>query len=418
MSNDFMAEFSTLYKTHVKDKTILLRVDINVPYDEKTGKICDSDRLKEHAKTIKELSDNGAKLVVLSHQGRKGDPDFINLDQHAELLKKHVGKDVKFVDDIIGDKAKEAIKSLRSGEILLLNNVRFLEDETLEKIPEDHKNSAIVRELSPFADIFINDAFSAAHRAHASIVGFTATLLSYAGRIMATEVEKLESVLTTMKISKRDTFVIGGAKPKEPLDVISHMLNKGTLEKVLVSGIVGNLFLMAKGHKLGATEDYIKEKKYIEFLPRAKELLEKYNDKIEVPIDVAIKVDGKRAEIPVEALPVNHAIFDIGNRTIKKYSEIIKDSVTLGLKGPTGRYEEDGFDIGTKQILEAVAESKGITLVGGGHTLEALDKFKIDRTKYTHVSLGGGALIEFLSGKPMPGIEALKKATKRQFNTA
>ena len=183
-----MAEFLTIDDADVKDKTVLLRIDINVPYDEKTRKVGDSDRLREHAKTIKELSDRGTKLVLLSHQGRKGDPDFVHLDQHAILLSKHVGKEVKFIDDIVGERSKGAIKSLRSGEILLLDNVRFLDDEAEEKTPEEHKNSTIVKALSPLADVFVNDAFSAAHRSQASVVGFTAMLPSYAGKVMATEI--------------------------------------------------------------------------------------------------------------------------------------------------------------------------------------------------------------------------------------
>ena len=398
----------------VKDKTVILRIDINVPYNEETGKICDSDRLKEHAKTAKELSKKGAKLVVLSHQGRREDPDFISLDQHAKLLKKHVGKTVSFVDDVIEEKAKKKIKSLKPGDILLLDNVRFLDDEIDEKSPKDHKESLIVKNLAPLADIFVNDAFSAAHRSHASVVGFTTVLPSYAGRVMQEEVEKLESILVTMKISKHDTFVIGGAKPKDPLEVVSHMLEEGALEKVLVGGIVGQLFLIAKGHDLGTSEDYMQKRKYIDFLPQVKELLKKHGEKIEMPVDVAIDFHGIRSEIPIENLPSNHAILDIGSETIEKYRKIIRDSVTIGFKGPPGKYEEEGFGIGTMEVLDTISNSKAISLVGGGHTLEALSKFKISRDKFTHVSLGGGALIKFLSGKPMPGIEALKSVAKNE----
>lgn len=408
-----MADFLTLDDAEVKNKTVLLRIDINVPYNEKTGKISDSDRLKEHSKTIKELSDKGAKLVVLAHQGRKGGADFIGLEQHATLLKAHTGKEIEFVSDIVGENAKEKIKSLKSSEIVLLDNVRFLEDEDVEKSPEEHKNSSIVKNLSPLVDIYINDAFSVAHRSHASVVGFTATLPSYAGRVMATEIEKLDSILTTMETSKHDTFVIGGAKPRDPLDVVNHMLKERTLEKVLVGGIVGQLFIMAKGHSLGSTEEFLKKNKYMEFLPQAKDLFGKYKDKIEIPIDVAIEVDGNREEILVETLPSDHLILDIGHKTVKKYSDIIKDSAIIGFKGPVGKYEDDGFGVGTKEVLESIAESKATSLIGGGHTLEALDKFGINREKFTHVSLGGGSLIKFLSDKPMPAVEALEKAANK-----
>ena len=408
-----MAEFLTLDDVDVKNKTVLLRIDVNVPYDEETGKISDSDRLREHAKTVRELSDKGAKLVLLAHQGRAGDPDFIHLDQHAKLLKKHMGKEISFVDDVVGEKAKKEIKSLSPGQILLLDNVRFLEDETKEKSPEEHTKSQIVKNLAPLADIFVNDAFSVAHRSQASVVGFTPLLPSYAGRNMADEVGNLEGIFATMKMSKHDTFVVGGAKPEEPLDVISHIMKKGTVEKVLTGGIIGQLFLMAKGYELGAPEEFIKKKKWIEFLPQAKELIKNYADKIETPVDLAMDFNGVRKEIPIENLPTDYDVLDIGSETMEKYSKIIKESITVGVKGPVGKYEDEKFGVGTKKILEAVGESHAISLIGGGHTLNALDIYNIDKTKFTHVSLGGGSLIQFLSGRPMPAIEALKKAAKR-----
>jgi phosphoglycerate kinase len=411
-----MVDFLTMDDVDVNGKTILLRIDINVPYDEKTGKIGDSDRMVEHSKTIKELSDNGAKVVLLAHQGRKGDVDFIHLDQHARLLEKHVGKKVEFIEDVSGEKAKEKIKSLKPCEILLLDNVRFLEDEDVEKTPEEHRNSTIVKALSEIADIFINDAFSAAHRSHASVVGFTATLPSYAGRVMSREVEKLGGILDSMKVSKNDVFVLGGAKPNEPLDVIKVMVEKDIVEKFLVSGVIGELFIMANGHNLGATENFLKKKEYLSFLPKVKELLEKHGDRIEFPVDVAIQVDDKRNEISIDDLPTESLILDIGEKTIEKYIDIIKGSSIIAFKGPSGKYEEDGFGRGTKAILETIADCGKITLVGGGNTLETIDKFKISREKFTHVSLGGGAFIEFITGKPMPAIEALKNASQKNLN--
>ncbi len=407
-----MPEYLTLDDVDVKDKTVLLRIDINVPYDPVTGKISDSDRLRDHAKTVRELSDGGAKLVVLAHQGRRGDPDFIHLDQHAKLLEKHVGKKIRFVDDIIGEKAKKEIKALRPGQILLLDNVRFLEDETPNKPPEEQAKSQIVRNLAPLADLYVNDAFSVAHRSQASVVGFTPVLVSCAGRNMASEIGPLEGIFDTMKLSKYDTFILGGAKPNEPLDVASNVLREGTVEKVLTGGIIGQLFLMAKGIDLGAPEEFIRKKGWDEFLPQAEELITKYGDKIETPIDLAIDYKGERREILIEELPTAYDALDIGSKTIEKYTEIIKDSVTIGVKGPMGMYEDDRFGIGTKKILEAVGEAHAITLIGGGHTLNAIEKYGVDKTIFTHVSLGGGSLITFLSGKPMPAIEALKKAKK------
>jgi len=408
-----MPDYLTQDDVDVKNRTVLLRIDVNVPYDLETGKISDSDRLRNHAKTIRELSDNGAKLVVLAHQGRVGDPDFIHLDQHAKLLEKHVGKKITFVDDIIGEKAKKEIKALAPGQILLLDNVRFLEDETANKTPEEHAKSQIARNLAPLADIYVNDAFSVAHRSQASVVGFTPLILSCAGRNLAGEVGPMEGIFATMKMSKYDTFILGGAKPNEPLDVASHVLRDGTVEKVLTGGIIGQLFLMAKGIDLGAPEEYIRKKGWDEFLPQAKELITEHGDKIMTPVDLAVDLDGERKEIPVEELPTDCDALDIGTKTVEKYSEIIKDSITIGVKGPAGKYEDDRFGLGTKKLLEAVGEARAITLIGGGHTLNAMEKYGVDKTKFTHVSLGGGSLITFLSGKPLPAIEALKKAVKK-----
>ena len=408
-----MPEYLTLDDVDVEERTVLLRIDINVPYDPETGKISDSDRLRDHAKTVRELSDKGAKLVVLAHQGRAGDPDFIHLDQHAKLLENHVGKEIKFVDDVIGEKAKKEIKALRPGEILLLDNVRFLEDETVNKTPAEHAKSQIARNLAPLADIFVNDAFSVAHRSQASVVGFTPLILSCAGRNLASEVGPLEGIFATMKLSKYDTFILGGAKPNEPLDVASHVLGAGTVEKVLTGGIIGQLFLMAKGVDLGAPGEFIRKRGWDEFLPQAEELIAEHGDKIETPVDLAVDIGGERKEIPVEELPTPYDALDIGSKTIEKYSKIIKESITIGVKGPAGKYEDDRFGFGTKMLLEAVGESHAISLVGGGHTLNAIEKYGVDKTMFTHVSLGGGSLITFLSGKSLPAIEALKKAVKQ-----
>ncbi|MCS7106249.1 MAG: phosphoglycerate kinase, partial [Candidatus Aenigmarchaeota archaeon] len=238
-------EFLTLDDVQVANKTVLLRVDINVPYDVEKKQIQDSERIREHAKTIKELADKKAKVVILAHQGRKGDPDFIHLDQHAKLLSKYVGKEVQFVDDIIGEKAISKIKGLKPGEILLLDNVRFLDEETEEKSSKDHAKSNLVKKLSKLADIFVNDAFSASHRSHASIVGFTEVLPSYAGRIMEKELKSEERALNPLGMN---VFVLGGAKPDDCLNIMDYIFkNKpGSIEKVLTCGTVGEIFLAAK----------------------------------------------------------------------------------------------------------------------------------------------------------------------------
>ncbi|MGC8848973.1 MAG: phosphoglycerate kinase, partial [Candidatus Bathyarchaeia archaeon] len=305
-----MAKLLTLDDFNVAGKTVLLRVDINVPYDPETGRISDSERLRAHAHTVRELADKKAKVVVLAHQGRKGDPDFIHLNQHATLLSKHSGKPVGFIDDIIGEKAESSIRRLKEGEVLLLDNVRFLEDETLEKPAPEHAKSMIVKALSPLGDLFVNDAFSAAHRSHASIVGFTQVMPSAAGRVMERELKACERALNP---ERPNMLILGGAKPDDCIAIMRHMLSKDLLDRVLSCGLVGQLILAARGVDLGAeNKAFLEKKKALALLPKVEEIDMKYGGKIEAPVDVAVEANGVRLELPVSALPTPHPIMDIG----------------------------------------------------------------------------------------------------------
>jgi phosphoglycerate kinase len=394
------------------DKTVLLRVDINSPVS-KDGKVEESDRIIEAAMTIKELISYGSKIVVLAHQGRKGKPDFVHLDQHAEILSNYVGKDVDFVDDVIGEKAVNRIKSLGNGEVLLLDNTRLLDEETEDKSPQEHSQGEMVQTLSLLADVFINDAFSAAHRSHASTVGFIPVLPSFMGRLMEREVVSLDRVITRMVGSKHDTFVLSGAKPDEPLNIMSHMLEEGTLENVLVGGVIGEMFLLADGKNLGGpTMKFLEENGYMKYLPQVKELLNKYSVNITMPMDLCVDSGGERKEVKVDELPADSQIVDIGTGTAQRYSIVIRDSENIVMKGPVGIYERDPFAQGTKIIFEAIRNSPGFSLLGGGHTVSAIKKLKVDKNDFDHVSLAGGALITYLSGKTLPVLEALKNSNQ------
>jgi phosphoglycerate kinase len=401
-------KFHTLDDFDFKDKTVLVRVDINSPWDDEKKKIMDNERIREHAKTVKELSDKNAKVVILAHQGRKGDPDFIHLDQHAVLLSEHVGKNVEFVDDVIGEKAVERIKSLQSGDILLLDNVRFLDEESLELSADEHAKSQLVTILASLFDYFVSDGFSVAHRSHASVVGFSKVLPSIAGRSMEKELLALEKAFDT---NGENVFILGGAKVEECLGIMKYLLknNPEAIEHVLTAGVLSELFLLSKRVELGKnTNEFLIKKDYLKFVPELKDLLEEYKKKIEVPVDVAIEVAGERKELQVKKLPVEQQIMDIGKKTVEKYSKIIKKADVIVVKGPAGVYEKNNFDIGTKMLLENVAKSKAFSLIGGGDTTTAMEKIGIDKKEFSYVSLGGGALITYLSGKAMPGIDVLK----------
>lgn len=401
-------DFLTLDDIDVKTKTVIIRVDLNSPFDGQKRKILDNERIKAHAKTIKELSNKKAKVVILSHQGRKGDTDFIHLNQHATLLSKHIGKKVGFVNDIIGRKAVEKIKSLKAGEIILLDNVRFLSDETLELPTEKHAKNRLVKTLAPLADFFVSDGFSVAHRSHASVVGFAKFLPCIAGRVMEKEITSIEKVFTT---KDRNVFALGGAKVEECIAIMKFLLKKPkAIGHVLTSGVLSELFLIAKGYKLGkGTDDFLRKKNYLKFVPILKELVKKYGRRIELPVDIAIKVGGNRKELLIEKLPVEQQILDVGKKTIGKYSWIIKKADVIVVKGPAGVYEKDGFEIGTRLLFRTVAKSKAFSLVGGGDTTTAIEKIRVNKKRFSYVSLGGGALITYLTGKQMPGISILKR---------
>lgn len=393
----------TLDTYNFKGKTAFVRVDLNCPVDEKTLAVEKSERIAGHAKTIAELSGRGAKVVVLAHQGRKGDYDCISLSQHSLLLGDEAKKPVKFVDDVCGAKAKSAIKSLKAGEILLLDNVRFLGDETAYKTIEENEKATIVTELSPLCDVFVLDAFSASHRAQASIVGFHKKPV-VAGRVMQCEIEALDKLRNP---SRPAVFIFGGAKPDDSIAILSQWLEEGKVDYALTCGVLGELFILASGRELGKTLEFFKENKITEHLPAAKELLAKYDGKILFPEDVAIDSGGKRKEIGIDSLPSQGMICDIGKKTAERYSKLLSGAATVMVNGPAGMYEKKEFEYGTKTLLLAIEKGKSFSVMGGGHTLSALERFKIDKSKLGYVSLAGKALIEYLSGEELPGVKIL-----------
>jgi len=408
-----MAKYLTLDDVKVKDKVVLVRVDFNSPVDPESKKVLDDSRIRAHGETtIKELVEKGAKVVILAHQGRKGDPDFIPLKQHAEILSKILDKPVKYVDDVFGEKAKNAIRNLKSGEILVLENVRTYAAETKEGTPEEHAKTELVKNLAPLANLFVNDAFAAAHRAHVSMVGFTAVLQSAAGRIMERELKSLNRILENPE--KPCVFILGGAKADDSLEISRYVLNNRIADYILTGGVVGQVFLVARGFDLGKPNmDFLEKKELKSLVPGIKGLIQKFPDNIRTPKDLAVDVNGKREEISVEELPVNHSTFDVGAKTIEDYVKVIRDAKSIVVSGPMGVFENSEFVFGTERIFGAIANSKAFSLAGGGHTIAALEEFGLFN-KISYVSTAGGALIEFLMGKKLPGVAALEKAAARK----
>jgi phosphoglycerate kinase len=405
-----LAKFKTLDDFDVVGKVVLVRVDFNSEIDLDTKQVSSDVRIKAHAETtLKELSEKGAKTVVIAHQGRKGDLDYTPLKQHAAILQKLLPKTpVKYVDDLYGDKAKTAIKNLKNGEILVVENVRSWDPETKSGTPEQQSKTALVQNLAPLADLFVSDAFSAAHRGHVSMVGFTAVLPSAAGRIMQRELTSLSKIVE--KPEHPCVYVMGGAKADDSLEISKYVLGNGVADTVLVGGVTSQLFLAAKGVSLGTpVNNFLEKKELLQFVPGIKALMEQFPDKIAVPIDVALCDGDKRLEVTVSQLPTDYPICDIGHKTVENYSKIIEAAKSIVVSGPMGVYENKEYNYGTKAVLEAIANSKAFSLAGGGNTIAAIAEYGLTK-KIGYISTAGGALIEFLMGKKLPGVVALETA--------
>jgi phosphoglycerate kinase len=406
-----MSKYKTLDDFEVKNRTVLVRVDFNSEIDPETKKVTSDVRIRAHAETtLKELAENGAKTVVLAHQGRKGDPDYTTLEEHAKVLQSILKCPVKYIDDVFGDKAKAAIKSLQSGEILVLGNVRGWDGETKSGLPEQQSKTVLVQNLAPLADFFVSDAFSAAHRGHVSMVGFTAVLPSAAGRIMERELKSLSKALE--KPEKPCVYVMGGAKADDSLEISKYVLSNGIADFVLVGGVTSQLFLAAKGIDLGkVTMEFLAAKELTQFIPGIRSLMEQYGEKIITPVDVAANVYGDRCELTLDELPTQYSIFDLGSKTVEQYEKIISTAKSIVVSGPMGVYENPQFNSGTKGVLEAIANSGAFSLAGGGNTIAAIQEYGLTK-KIGYISTAGGALIEFLMGKKLPGVVALENAVQ------
>ena len=395
----------SIEEIEIGEKRVFLRVDFNVPLEGE--RVRDDTRIVAALPTIRYALSKGAKLILASHLGRpKGKVvEELRLDPVAHRLGELLGKPVRKLNDCIGPEVEQAVAQLGPGEVVLLENLRFHPGE-------EANDPEFAQALAKLAEAFVNDAFAAAHRSHASIVGFTVLLPTVAGRVMERELKALTEIL-----EKRDRVILfmGGNKPKDCISVIDSILNRGRPEiKLLLSaGILGQLFLMAEGYDLGEPSlNYIRKKKFEEFLPKVKELKERLGDRLYRPIDVACELDGNRFEISVKMLPAPSEIMDIGGETANKYSELIlsasrEDAIIV--KGPAGAYEKEIFRRGTYMIYRALSRSKAFTLIGGGDSSTAIRLVGLSPEDFSYVSLAGGALIHYLSGEKLPGVEILKK---------
>jgi len=384
----------TIRDIDVKGKKVLVRVDFNVPIKE--GKIKDDTRIKGAIPTINYLLDHGAAVILCSHLGRPktaADIEF-TLKPVGEYLAKLLGKPVKFATDCIGPIADAAAKALKPGEVLLLENTRFH--------PEEEKNdSGMAKQLASLADIYVNDAFGTAHRAHASTEGVTHFLPGVAGFLMEKEIKYLSEAIDDPK--RPFVAILGGAKISDKIGVIKHLLTKA--DSILIGGGMANTFFKAQGYPMG---DSLVEP---DALDTAMEILTQSGTKLHLPVDVVIADkfdnDANMKIMSVGAIPDGWRILDIGPETVAKFAKTIKGCGTIVWNGPMGVFEFPKFAKGTFEIAKAVADSGAISIVGGGDSVSAIQQSGL-ASKITHISTGGGASLEMLEGLPLPGVVALQ----------
>ena len=392
--------FRTLDEAELSAKRVLLRLDLNVPTE--NGQVTDTTRLERVVPTIREIADKDGKVILLSHFGRpKGRDPKASLKPVAAKLSEIMGKPIAFVDDCIGQRAEAAVKAMQPGEILCLENTRFH--------PQEEKNDpAFVAQLARLGDVYVNDAFAAAHRAHASTEGLAHKLPAYAGRAMQAELEALEKALEQPQ--RPVAAIVGGAKISTKLDLLGNLLRK--VDVLIIGGAMANTFLLALNKPVGKS---LVER---DLVPTAQEILAKAEaDKREIllPVDAVVarkfEAHAPSRVVDVAGVADDEMILDIGPKSIEQVVSVLGRSKTLVWNGPFGAFEMQPFDTGTIEVAEAAAEltqaGKLVSVAGGGDTVAALNAAGA-ADRFTYVSTAGGAFLEWMEGKTLPGVEALR----------
>lgn len=394
----------TMDDVDMAGRTVLVRCDMNVPVDKETKQIRKPFKIEAHKETLKELMEREAKIVVLSHQSRPGKPDCISLKEHSKVLSGILDTEVKFVDDIYGEKAKGAIKELEPGEVLVLENLRFDEQENVKGNAHERSQTDMVKELSSVADLYICDAFACTHRSSPSMVGFPHVMPSIVARLMERELKATEQVNWNPKPPMG--YVLGGAKLGGTFLMMEHALEKELADYILVTGVPSLVFLKAAGYDLGkGNDEFLAKNGHDAAHKSAVKLLELGEDTIYLPIDLAVEKDGKRVEIDVDELPTKYPIKDIGSKTAEEFTRLINTMKTVFCNGTAGVFEDSNFSFGTKEIFSAIAKSSAYSVIGGGDTSGAIRKLEI--SGFDHVSSGGGALLNLLAGKESESLKEI-----------
>jgi len=367
-------DFLTLDDLDVSGKTVFLRADINSPLDPASKRILDATRIEAITPTVRSLSE--AKLIIGAHQSRPGKYDFTSLESHSKVLQMYLEK--------------------------------LREEENLRAPVEELQSTEFVKTMSQYVDIFVNDAFAAAHRSQASLVGLSVNCPMAAGRLMESELSALNTVLSDP--ARPSVYVLGGVKVEDRIPVIDRVLQDEIVDSILIGGLVADSFQMAKGH-MGIRYEELDEadKEQVEV---CRKLLDEYPGKIHLPMDVALDVKGERVEVFIGSITEEKNIYDIGLNTIAQFSSVINKAGTVVAEGPLGMFERRGFDIGTKELLRCMARCKGYTVVGGGH-MGGMTAMLGIRDEMSHVSTGGGAMLSMIAGETLPVVAALEKSKQQ-----
>lgn len=393
-----MNEKKTMNDVELQSKRVFVRVDFNVPMED--GQITDDTRIRAALPTIKHLLEQDAKIILASHLGRpKGEVvEELRLDAVANRLAELLRKPVLKLDESVGDIVTEVVSNMQDGDIVLLENVRFHKGE-------EKNDESLAKEFSELADVYVNDAFGAAHRAHATTAGIAQYIPAVSGLLLQKELEVLGKALSSPE--RPFTAIIGGAKVKDKIGVIDHLLD--IVDNLIIGGGLAYTFVKAQGHEIGHS---LVEDDKIEL---AKEFMQKAKDKgvnFLMPVDAVVAAefgaDAENKVVAIDEIPADWMGLDIGPKTVELYAETIKDSKLIIWNGPMGVFEMDAFANGTKGVAQAMATTEGYTVIGGGDSAAAVEKFEV-ANQMNHISTGGGASLEFMEGKKLPGVDALNE---------
>lgn len=410
----FVTGVLSLDDVSLDGKVVLLRVDVNSPMNPENMEFLDDRRFTEFLPTLDDLS--SSKVVIISHQSRPGKLDFTSTEPHSKLLSRLTGRKVDFVPDVCGESAIKAIKSMENGDVLFLNNVRMLDEENSMKKASQQElaKSEIVRKLSSVADAYVTDAFATAHRSSPSLTGFTNEIPCIAGRLMKREINALRTAVYDPP--RPYVAILGGIKCDDSLRVARNLIQNGSIDRIAMVGVVGNLMLWASGHDIGeGNREFIRKslgEAFDETWQDSQKLVSEYQSLLFLPSDLAIEDGGTRKNIGLDDLPTNFPIYDIGIDTMMRLRPLLMEANCLLWNGPASYFEKSEFAYGTVEIMNMFTEATGVTIVGGGHT-SALFNQRGKADQVSHNSTGGGSVLTMLSGGIMPVFESLEASDNK-----